>query len=135
MGGPQPRQYMHLARMFRDAASGLPDIVNAEQNWPKYALLLHACELTLKAFCAQSVANGEADARASNHNLQEWDDIALQYGLPVNQHMADCIDELTEFHASHYTRYPDARKRPAPDLSSATSDLAEWLIATVSRVT
>lgn len=44
------QQYLHRARMFRDAARQLPDYSNGEQYWPKYALLTHAFELSLKAF-------------------------------------------------------------------------------------
>jgi hypothetical protein len=56
--GTKPQQYLHRARMFRDAAIGLPDYSNGEQYWPKYALLAHAIELALKAFAQHSVDNG-----------------------------------------------------------------------------
>jgi hypothetical protein len=45
--------------MFRDAAVGLSDYSNGEQYWPKYALLTHAVELSLKAFAQHSVENGK----------------------------------------------------------------------------
>jgi hypothetical protein len=48
--GNAAQQYMHRARMFRDAAIKLPDYSSAEQYWPKYALLTHAIELALKSF-------------------------------------------------------------------------------------
>ena len=48
--GDTPQQYLHRARMFRDAAMQLPDYVNSEPNWPRYALLMHAIELALKAY-------------------------------------------------------------------------------------
>jgi hypothetical protein len=37
--GDTAQQYLHHARMFRDAALKLPDYSNGEQFWPKYALL------------------------------------------------------------------------------------------------
>ena len=43
--GTVPQQYLHLARMYRQAAIDLPAYVNASVNWPAYFLLLHACEL------------------------------------------------------------------------------------------
>ena len=130
--GSKPQQYLHLARMFRAAALGLPAYVNGEQNWPAYALLLHACVLALKAFCDQSVANGKPSARAPNHDLQAWYRIAVQYGLPANPHVADSIDILAELHAGHYTRYPDNRKTTIPDISNVANDVVDWLIAAVS---
>ena len=69
--GPKPQQYLYLANMFRTAALDLPAYVGADQNWLAYALLLHACELALKAFCDQAVVNGKPSARASNHDLKD----------------------------------------------------------------
>jgi hypothetical protein len=82
-----------------------------------YALLLHACELALKAFCDQSVSNGKPSARAPNHDLQGWYRIALQYGLPADPHVTDGIDILADLHTDHYMRYPDNRKTRIPDIS------------------
>jgi hypothetical protein len=126
--GSKPQQYLHLARMFRTAALGMPAYVNGDQNWPAYALMLHACELALKAFCNQSVAND----RASNHDLQGWYRIALQNGLPDDQHVAAGIDVLAELHASHYTRYPDNRKIAISDLSNIADEVVDRLIGAVS---
>ena len=130
--GPKPQQYLYLANMFRTAALGLPAYVGADQNWPAYALLLHACELALKAFCDQAVVNGKPSARASNHDLQGWYRIAVQYGLPDDPHVADAIGILAELHASHYTRYPDNRKIRVPGLSNVVDDVVDRLIAAVS---
>jgi hypothetical protein len=130
--GSKPQQYLHLARMFRTAAIALPDYVGAEQNWPAYALLLHACELALKAFCDQAVANGQPTDRASNHDLKGWYAIALRYGLPSDQQIAEHIDNLTELHANHYTRYPDNRRGRIPEISRLANDVVDWLISAVS---
>jgi len=53
--GNKAQDYLHRARMFKDAATQLPDYSNAQQNWPKYALLTHAIELSLKAFAERAV--------------------------------------------------------------------------------
>lgn len=127
-----PQQYLHLARMFRGAALDLPDYVNGEVNWPAYALLLHACELALKAFCDQSVANGKPSARSANHDLNGWYTVALQHGLPTDQQVAGGIDILAELHARHYARYPDNRKNPIPDISGVANDIVDRLISAVS---
>jgi hypothetical protein len=37
------------ARQFREAATPMPDMVNSQPNWPKWALVFHAIELALKA--------------------------------------------------------------------------------------
>lgn len=130
--GTKSQQYLHRARMFRSAAVWLPAYVNSEQNWPAYALLLHACELALKAFCDQCAANETPSARAPNHDLQGWYRIALQYGLPADPHVADGIDILAELHASHYMRYPDTQKTAIPDISIVANDVVDRLILAVS---
>jgi hypothetical protein len=132
--GTMPQQYLYLARMFRNAAIDLPAYVNADINWPAYALLLHACELALKAFCDQSVANGNPPARASNHDLKGWYAIACRYGLPADPHIAEAIDVLTELHARHYARYPDNRRTRIPDISNLAYTVVDWLISAAAPV-
>ena len=58
-GLPLPVQYLARARLFRNASIGGVDYVNAEMNWPKYALLLQAIELALKAYCYQCFDDGQ----------------------------------------------------------------------------
>jgi hypothetical protein len=130
--GTKPQQYLHRARMFRNAALGLPAYMNGEQNWPAYALLLHACELALKAFCDQSLASGKPSTRSPNHDLKGWYQIALQYGLPDDPLVADGINILAELHSGHYTRYPDNRKTTIPDISNVADDVVDRLIVAVS---
>ncbi len=131
--GSKPQEYLHRARMFRDAAIELPGYVNNETNWPAYALMLHACELALKAFCEQSIENGKQGARAPNHDLKGWYDLAQQYGLPTDLHIEDCIHILAEIHESHYTRYPDNRNIRPRDLS-ITNDVVEALISAATSL-
>lgn len=132
-GGSKPQQYLHRARMFMGAAINLPNYVNGEQNWPAYALWLHACELALKAFCDKSVGDGKPSKRAPNHDLQGWYQIALQYGLPADQRISEYVAILTKIHIDHHTRYPDTGNTPIPDLSNVAGEVAEWMIATASR--
>lgn len=67
--------------MFREAAVQLPDYFNGEQFWPKYALLTHAIEFSLKAFAQYSVKNGKALVKEpKQHDLLGWYHSALIYG-------------------------------------------------------
>ena len=124
--GTKAQQYLHRARMFRAAASELSDYVNGEQNWPKYALLTHAIELSLKAFAEHSIQNGKPHParRPDNHDLRGWYDVALQYGLQSEPSVAENVDLLNELHKTHYTRYPEDRATvPAADnIADSTVD-------------
>jgi hypothetical protein len=56
--GNEAQQFLHRARMFKSAADRLVAYSNAEQNWPRYALLLHATELALKGYAKQCEMQG-----------------------------------------------------------------------------
>jgi hypothetical protein len=72
-GLPLPIQYLARARLFRDAMIGGAAYVNAEMNWPKYALLLQAIELALKAYCYQCIDDGQPHPKGlHNHDLNGW---------------------------------------------------------------
>jgi hypothetical protein len=120
--------------MFRAAAIDLSDNSNGEQNLPKYALLTHAIELSLKAFVLHSEATGIAPApKPSNHDLRGWYDLALKYGLQGEPSIAKNIDHLSELHFTHYTRYPQNRAAPVPDLSVIADTTVDHLIFTFTR--
>ena len=105
--------------MFRDAAISLPDYSDAEQYWPKYALLMHAIELSLKAFADHSVAAGKPPGKEpKQHDLSGWYKLALQYGLRDEPGVAANIDILNELHFTHYSRYPQHWATPIPDASA-----------------
>ena len=125
--GTPAQQFMHRARMFRNAAGGLVDYSNGEQFLPKYALLTHAIELALKAFALHSVAAGKPFKR--DHHLLGWYQLALQYGLPDNSTITENIKSLHELHFTHYLRYPDAPEpaTPVPDLSVIADETVDYL--------
>lgn len=132
-GGNSAQQYLHRARLFRDAATRLPDYLNGEQYWPKYALLTHAIELSLKAF-AQHVENGKPPAKEpKQHDLLGWYHRALQYGLPDDRSVADNINLLNELHFTHYTRYPQDRATPVPDASTIADSTVDHLLFTFTQ--
>ena len=133
--GNQAQQYLHRAWMFRDAAISLPDYAHAQQNWPKYALLTHAIELSLKAFADHSVATGKPPPakKLKQHDLIGWYKLALKYGLRDEPGVAENIDILNELHLTHYTRYPQHRATPIPGASVIASSTVEHLISAVTK--
>jgi hypothetical protein len=127
--GNKAQQYLHRARMFRDAAIPLPDYSSGEQYWPKYALLTHAIELSLKAFADHSVQNGKPPGKEpAQHDLRGWYQLALRYGLQDEPSVANNIDVLSELHSTHYSRYPQNRTTPVPDASIIADSTVDHLI-------
>ncbi len=126
------QQYMHRARMFREAAMNLSAYSNGGQFLPKYALLTHAIELSLKAFALHSVSIGKpSGARPRDHDLRGWYRLARQYGLQDEPSIAENIDCLSELHFTHYTRYPQEPTAPVlkvPDLSAIADATVDYLI-------
>ena len=127
-GGSKPQQYLHRARLFRDAAIRLPDYSNGEQYWPKYALLTHAIELALKAFADYSIESGKPPGQEpKQHDLLGWYRLAVQYGLAEDRSISDNLEVLNELHLTHYTRYPQARSK-VPDASTIADTTVDSLI-------
>jgi hypothetical protein len=110
-----PQQYLHRARMFRDAAVGLSDYKSGEPFWPRYALLTHAIELALKAYVRHCVApSGAPVNEPKQHDLSGWYKLALHYGLQDDPTITNNVDVLNELHSTHYSRYPQRRSSPVP---------------------
>lgn len=132
--GNVAQQYMHRARMFREASSKLPDYSGAEQFWPKYAMLTHAIELALKAFVHHSIQIGKPpDKEPANHDLSGWYRLALQYGLQDEPGVTANIAILNELHLNHYTRYPQDRGAPLPDASTIADSTVDHLLFTFTQ--
>jgi hypothetical protein len=130
--GTIPQQYLHRARMFRNAAGELVDYVSGEQNWPKYALLTHAIELSLKAFVWQSKSVSEPGSQQpKNHDLRGWYDLAVQYGLEDDPSIAANVDILNDLHINHYTRYP--QQGTMPDATTIADTTVDHLIFTFTQ--
>jgi hypothetical protein len=122
--------------MFRAAAGELSDYSNGEQYWPKYALLTHAIELSLKAFHHHSIQNGKPapSKEPRQHDLAGWYRLALQYGLQDTPGVASNIEVLNELHDGHYTRYPKERSTPVPDASVIADSTVDHLIFTLTQI-
>jgi hypothetical protein len=129
-----PQQYLHRARMFRNAAGPLSDYVNGDPFWPRYALITHAIELALKAFVRHSAASGNPIAKEPRqHDLSGWYKLALQYGLPDNPTIGQNIEILNELHSTHYTRYPQHRSAPIPAGETILDSTVDHLIDTFTQ--
>jgi hypothetical protein len=126
--GTPAQQYMHRARKFREAAIALVDYSNDEQFLPKYALLTHAIELSLKAFALYSVAAGKPFRRVSNHDLRGLYQLAVEYGLRDDPSISDNINHLHDLHFSHYMRYPQEATTPVPNLSLIADATVDYLL-------
>jgi hypothetical protein len=132
--GNEAQQFMHRARMFKDATDKLVAYTSAEQNWPRYALLLHAWELALKAFAKQCEMQGaQLGKLPANHDLQAWYDLAVKHGLKDDPRIAENVAHLTDLHFTAFARYPQERSAPVPDLSIMTDETVEYLIDTITQ--
>jgi hypothetical protein len=136
--GTKAQQFLHRARMFRAAASepGLPDYRNGEPFWPKYALLTHAIELSLKAFFHYSIDTGKPSPakEPDNHDLAGWYRLAVGYGLRDEPEIAENITLLNELHFGHFTRYPQHRTKPIPDASIIADSTVDHLIFILTQI-
>lgn len=128
-GLPLPLQYLARARLFRDAMVGGSAYVNAEMNWPKYALLLQAIELALKAYCFQCYEDGKPRKGLRNHDLKGWYEAALSFGLRPVPELADTLDILGPVHLDSSARYP--KDRQAYELAGTADDAAHAIIEAV----
>jgi hypothetical protein len=129
-GLPLPLQYLARARLFRDASIGGDAYVNAEMNWPKYALLLQSIELALKAYCYQCFDDGQPKPNGlRNHDLKGWYEAALSFGLRPVPKLADALDILGPVHLVSSARYP--KDRQAYELAGIADDAAHAVIAAI----
>jgi hypothetical protein len=132
--GNEAQQLMHRARMFQGAATKLVAYTSSEQNWPRYALLLHACELSLKAYLKQCEMQGaQLSKEPHNHDLKGWYDMAVQHGFKDDPQIAQYVTHLTDLHFTSYARYPQERSTPVPDLSIIADETVEYLIETITK--
>jgi len=136
MGGTEAQQYLHRARMFRAAAIQLPDYRNAEAFLPKYALLTHAIELSLKAFAMHSIEIGKPalPKEPKQHDLLGWYRLAVDYGLSDEPGMEGYVRLLNELHFGHATRYPQRFASPLPDASIIADTVVDHLISQFTEV-
>jgi hypothetical protein len=133
MSGSLSQEFMHRARMFRNAAIGLADYVGPELNWPKFGMITQAIELALKAFVLQS--GKPIDPRPHNHDLAGWYRLAVKCGLQDDPSIAECIEALNEMHSIAETRYPQQRATPLPSPVNIADTAVDYLLDVITRVT
>jgi hypothetical protein len=116
---------------MRSATIGGVAYVNAEMNWPKYALLLQAIELALKAYCYQCFDDGQPRPKGlRNHDLKRWYEAACCCGLRPIPEIAAALDILGPVHLDSSARYPT--NRSAPELAGIADNAAHAVIEAVS---
>jgi len=113
---------------------GLVDTRNSEQNWPKYALLTQAIELSLKAFVFHSLGNSPIANEPTHHDLVGWYKTAVGYGLTDERGIAENIDFLNELHKTHFMRYPVQSSRPVPNPETTADQTVDHLIFAITQV-
>jgi hypothetical protein len=132
--GTGAQQHLHRARQFRAAAAGLPDYINGEQNWPKFALVTHAIELALKGFALHFAEGGRIPGDPKRHDLEGWFDAAVNLGLGREPSITENIALLNELHESHYMRYPKQSVGAVPDLGAIADHTVDHLIFEITQV-
>ncbi len=127
-GLPLPMQFLARARLFMKFSLGGAAYENGEMNWPKYALLLQAIELALKAYCLQ---DGRTEPKGlHNHDLKGRYEIACVCGLPFVPDVAASLDILGPVHLDSSARYP--KDRPIYELAHVAEETAQAIIDAVS---
>jgi hypothetical protein len=106
---PLPALDWHArARLYRDQALGMPDIVNGQPNWPRYFLLSHAAELAIRAVLVHVKTSGvrTVGKEPGNHDLSALYAYACQNGLKSNPQVLAELQYLSEIHKNYVARYP-----------------------------
>ncbi len=97
--------------MYRAQAIGMPDIVNGQPNWPRYFLLAHAAELSIRSVLVFAKTNTSARAvgkEPGDHDLSGLYEYACKLGLKSNPQVLSELSYLSDIHENHVARYPKA---------------------------
>jgi hypothetical protein len=131
LNAPLPALDWHArARMYRDQAIGMPDIVNGQPNWPRYFLLSHAAELAMRAVLvsAKTAASGRAVGQEpSKHDLSALYEFACKHGLKSNPQVLSELAYLSEIHKNYVARY--SKSSGQVWLASEFDDAVDYLLA------
>jgi hypothetical protein len=107
---PLPALDWHArARMYREQAIGMPDIVNGQPNWPRYFLLAHAAELAIRAvlvFAKTGPSSRAVGQEPNRHDLSALYEYACKHGLKSNPRVLSELSYLSEIHKNYIARYP-----------------------------
>jgi hypothetical protein len=127
-------RYLDRARQFRRAAMMHVDIENGQPFWPKWFLVTHALELTIKAYIVSREDLGlpAPTTEPGNHDLVGLYEKAVLWGLSRNPLVMSGLPHLSELHQSHYARYPQDKVIPAA-LIAQFDDLTDQLLADVTK--
>src|SRR3954468_22388449 len=93
------------ARMYREQALGMPDIVNGQPNWPRYFLLAHAAELAIRAVLVHAKDSGSPPHNVGrvppDHDLSGLYQYACKHGLTPNPKVLSELSYLSDIHRNH----------------------------------
>lgn len=131
-----PQELFSRATQFRDAATHMVDMINGRPNWPKWALVVQAIELVLKAAIVLFGERGVQQPQGrqpSNRDLSALYDYAARYGMISRSDIVKDLPHLSELSATHYARYPQVPVK-AVALISQYNDLIEQIFADVRAV-
>jgi hypothetical protein len=102
----QAKELLDYAFQFFDAYRHVPRPQYPMYDWPRYFLLCHCIELTLKAYLSKHGIDKTELSRKYGHNLSKLFDGAIAHGLTTSERIDKIPQYLTEAHSDHWARYP-----------------------------
>lgn len=111
----------------------LPIEIAGDISWPRYFLLCHSIELTLKAYLAFSGISSEVLRKRLGHKIAPLMKEAIANGLILPSSVAADIVMLDEAHRRHWARYPREEGTPVFVIDQFEPATAE-LLRTVARL-
>ena len=105
-----PIQWLFQRAMeFKNAYHAVPE--TPPFSWPRYFLLCHSIELTLKAYLALHGAS-EDDLMDLGHDLKKLLKHVEKRGLKLTPETQEAIKRLARAHREHWARYPNEDNGP-----------------------
>jgi HEPN domain len=109
----RPFEFLAFAEQFYDAFRELrPRSRLSSLSWPRYFMLCHAIELSLKAFLSAHGATTEQLRTEFGHDLTKLLSDAIAKGLILPVSAKEHIELLNEAHTRFWHRYPKEDGKP-----------------------
>jgi hypothetical protein len=126
------QEFLELAELFYKAYRDLPDPGFPKLDWPRYFLLCHCIELSLKAYLAgKGVSDRELSGKKFGHNLKNLFDAAVERDLSLTAHACRLVKYLEEPHTDYAARYPRNKQEkmgaPVPTIAQLQPDAVALL--------
>ncbi|QFU16569.1 hypothetical protein [Microvirga thermotolerans] len=104
------RDFLERAEEFYGAFRALP--AKKPISWPRYYLLTHTIELSLKAFLLRKGVSRADLWKKFRHNINSLLSEAMSRGLRIGPLAAGELEHLHEAHSKHWPRYPTTPGKP-----------------------